>query len=263
MISKKLLHINYYKSVGIMFLLIPSLCVSVFADPVSSESVRKKYYPDGKTVLREESYRNKVLHGVVREYHENGQLNVLSNYRDGKMHGTQIMYHEDGGVISEEKYEDGRLLNDQDEFYSGEKSYHYPDGSLFATTAYLDGFQHGETRIYYPTGELKIEMQAKKGKYIGRATKYFPSGEIQAVGQMSKGKINGVYKEYFESGKIRAIIPFRRGNMHGKARLLDEEGNLIVEVKFDNDIAKYRLIGANYREIGNMEAVIFNKDMLF
>jgi antitoxin component YwqK of YwqJK toxin-antitoxin module len=58
-----------------------------------------KYY-----VSRYEYYKNDVLHGEFKEYHENSKLKAKGQYRDGNLHGTVTHYYQNGKIKKVLKY---------------------------------------------------------------------------------------------------------------------------------------------------------------
>ena len=52
-----------------------------------------------------------LVSGVVRQWHDNGQLRSEEIYKDGKKDGVWKRWNEEGKLISEETYKDGELIS--------------------------------------------------------------------------------------------------------------------------------------------------------
>lgn len=50
------------------------------------------YFPDGKTLLSTESYKEGLLDGEANTYYKDGKLNEIAHYKAGKLHGNRIRY---------------------------------------------------------------------------------------------------------------------------------------------------------------------------
>ena len=52
-----------------------------------------------------------MLHGVVREWHDNGQIMVETHYADNKRHGLNRYWSKDGQLFKEQVYEHGNSVS--------------------------------------------------------------------------------------------------------------------------------------------------------
>ena len=94
-----------------------------------------------------------VYQGVVKWYHENGNLFQLVNYDKGILNGKRQVYYENGKIKTEENYKQGKK--------DGKWKASYENGNAKETGFFENGQKEGVWKIYYSNGKLK-----NKGKYV-------------------------------------------------------------------------------------------------
>ena len=115
---------------GFLAILVGALatCWCPFPEPESGEEKRLKEleealaeeenspYPDQqeikglrKAVAHYRGHLGKNLHGLVTEWHGNGQKAEEATYEDGKLHGLAIAWHENGQKKAETTFKDDEL----------------------------------------------------------------------------------------------------------------------------------------------------------
>ncbi len=144
-------------------------------------------YPDGSK--REESRLVEGQpHGLVKFWHQNGQLQTLGqmragkqyglwqqwnadgqliyvrNYRNGLYHGDVITYSESGEVARKERYEMGRIVGERYEAID------YGKGLRVTRTQYKDGLLHGSHKVteagkLLQSGEHILGLKVGKWKF--------------------------------------------------------------------------------------------------
>lgn len=60
------------------------------------------------------------LHGLIREWYEDGTAKTATLFKNGKRHGKSTYWHPDGSVMKEQLYEEDVLKEDK-HFEKGEK----------------------------------------------------------------------------------------------------------------------------------------------
>jgi antitoxin component YwqK of YwqJK toxin-antitoxin module len=111
------------------------------------------YFADGKRVFSEENYVDGVLHGVVKNYYDNGNLTEETYYKDGKKHGTSKIYTESGILIEDVNYENGKL--------NGLAKYFDIKGVIKEKGMYADGERKGKWEFYID-GEISKKGRPRK-----------------------------------------------------------------------------------------------------
>ena len=69
-----------------------------------------RWYHDNGNVKAECRYKNNKLEGISCFFYESGRLKAKENYKDNKLEGMSKKYYETGSVKSEEYYKKGTLL---------------------------------------------------------------------------------------------------------------------------------------------------------
>jgi antitoxin component YwqK of YwqJK toxin-antitoxin module len=111
------------------------------------------YFADGKRVFSEENYVDGVLHGVVKNYYDNGNLTEETYYKDGKKHGTSKIYTESGILIEDVNYENGKL--------NGLAKYFDIKGVIKEKGMYAYGERKGKWEFYID-GEISKKGRPRK-----------------------------------------------------------------------------------------------------
>ena len=86
----------------------------------SENGLNKKYYDGGKSDQIHTIFTkiNNQIHGIYKEYYENGILKLESNYNNGKGDGKFISYHKNGSLFREKFYNKDGVAETIKEFYS-------------------------------------------------------------------------------------------------------------------------------------------------
>ncbi|RAX58240.1 hypothetical protein CCZ01_03985 [Helicobacter monodelphidis] len=109
--------------------------------------------------------------GVIKEYHENGNLAHEVEFKNGKIQGVERAYHTNGK----------------------------PKGEI----PYKNSKRDGVTKIYNEDGNLRAEIPYKDGKKDGVEKWYYENGNLWRETPYKDGKIEGIKKEYDENGNLK------------------------------------------------------------
>lgn len=94
-----------------------------------------------------------IYHGIVKWYHENGNIFQIVNYKNGILFGTLQVFYENGKLKNKSTYRNGKI--------EGKWSEYFENSKLKETGMYLKGQKDGLWKTYYYNGKLKSE-----GKYV-------------------------------------------------------------------------------------------------
>lgn len=176
-----------------------------FTGGTNPEAVEEIYYRSG-TKASENPYRSlqkKILHGQVRQWHENGQLKSEGYYEQGEQAGPFKAWYENGDLQSTFHVPfglEGQHLN----------TTYYPNGQLKRRDVYLGSelaegacyTASGQDTTYYPFEIMPLFPGGEQEmfKYLGRNIRY-PK-------KASKQRIQGlVIVQYTVSAKGDIIEP--------------------------------------------------------
>lgn len=67
---------------------------------------------------------------------------------------------------------------------------------------------------------------------------YYENGQPQFLQQYLNGVKHGEYKDWFKSGQLRTMGYFNMGIREGVWQWYGEEGNLVLQVKYDRQMAQ-------------------------
>jgi len=128
--------------------------------------------------LTETKYKNGLLHGETKEYHDNGRLAKLDMYKEGHLHGEIKKYYKNGRLEELITYKDGKR--------EGAMKCYYTNGALKIDSLYKNGRVDGLQKIYYKTGELWSETKYKNGELIVETRWYNKDGTQIGVSTKKK-----------------------------------------------------------------------------
>ena len=93
------------------------------------------YFPDGKTLMSQETYKANKLNGERKIFYKNGLLTEISNYVDGKLNGNRKRFGDDGKVTEDMTYDMG-IVNGPAVIYD-------ENGEVYARGNYEKGLKTG------------------------------------------------------------------------------------------------------------------------
>lgn len=111
------------------------------------------YYPDGKTLMIEENYKNGLLDGTYKSYYKTGKINEILNYKAGKLNGSAKRYADNDNLIDDLNYVNGKL--------EGPAKYYNIYGKLIFAGNYKDDEKIGEWE-YYENGKKENSAKLKQ-----------------------------------------------------------------------------------------------------
>lgn len=71
---------------------------------IRTDSAFEQFYPDGSPRFYFPVLKNGLREGVVRRWHQNGQLQAIGEYRNGREYGTWFEYDSLGNEINREEW---------------------------------------------------------------------------------------------------------------------------------------------------------------
>ncbi|RDU66684.1 hypothetical protein CQA53_02605 [Helicobacter didelphidarum] len=240
-----------------------TLCFDMRGNP--KNGVVKEYHENGNLAYEVE-FKNGRIQGVERAYHTNGKLKAKIPYKNSKRDGVTKIYNENGNLRWETPYKDGKK--------DGVGKWYYENGNLMWETPHKDGKKDGVEKWYYENGNLWIETPYKDGIKDGKTKWYREDGSLDSSTQDSSNadssptpssedyshlpecknnedKIKGcVERSYYQSGNLKAETPYKNDGIDGVFRLYWENGNLNSEALYRNN----KIVGKikRYREDGSL-----------
>ncbi len=138
-----------------VFMLSLILSTSLYAKEYKKSEIKEcEPKEDGLLVLCD--LNNLPITGTVKNFYENGELQIETSYQNGVKEGVQKSYYKDGNVWIVSVYQNG--------LKTGIEKYYRPNGVVYGETSYQNGKKEGFQRWYFENGSLKKEKKFKDGK---------------------------------------------------------------------------------------------------
>ena len=120
-----------------------------------------------------------LANGILKEYHENGNLLEEVPWKNGAREGIEKVYYE--------------------------------NGNLFIEASYKNGVREGISKVYYENGKLALESPYKNNKIEGISKEYYENGNLWIETLYKNDKKDGISKAYYENGKLKSEAIFKEG----------------------------------------------------
>jgi len=133
--------------------------------------------------------------GIIKLYHDNGQLRVACPYENGKLNGKMKIFDKDGNLNAEQDFVAGVL--------SGPSKKYYKTGELSRSYKCINGVQSGTEKIYSKTGVLFLSINYIHGVLSGTKKVYYKTGELNSTVNFINGKQCPPHVAYYENGVKR------------------------------------------------------------
>lgn len=112
----------------------------------------------------------------------------------------------------------------------------YGTGEISRRYTKIDGKKEGLMIDYYPSGSLKGERMFENDIQVGKTTIYHKNGKIKEVQYYTDGKIHGGDTLFYDTGQPEMVLTFNKGLKDGYVRKWSQDGTLIYEAKYENEI---------------------------
>jgi len=205
----------------------------IYTDDREISKTKWRYYPN-KQLSEEFQYKNGKLHGLGRNWYENGQKMALLTFVNGLKNGSITLWYENGQISEMGNYINNNLNGIKTKWSENGQlvgKYKYVNSELIFSTVY----------IYYPNGQLKQmygkqEDDSDEWKYVakldGNWTHWYENGQKKQEQHYDDGVLNGSIKSWHENGQLECEGNNKNGNNHGKMMCWHDNGLLSAEVSF-------------------------------
>ena len=225
--GKLLDYITQYNDKGI-------LIAKFFKEGETYDKEYKTFYDDG-SLCESYNFKNGSLHGLVEEFHPNGQQKVRIHYQEGKITGTLETWFDNGQPERKEFYKSGVL--------DGESFSWNKNGQICSKLFHLNGKNDGIVTGYYDNGMMKSKVEYKDGKFHGECLRYFEDGSLQYFANYDNGLLDGEVVKYYEKGIIFTKEYFTAGVPCGTYLQNYIDGSLCTTYSYKDGLIDGRVIG--------------------
>ncbi|MFH0893865.1 MAG: toxin-antitoxin system YwqK family antitoxin [Bacteroidota bacterium] len=140
------------------------------------------YHEDGRTVLAEGQYINKLRDSIWKFYTFDAHLISVGVYKKNKLNGVCKTYYPLSGKINEE-------------------------------ISYTDSIKNGPWKQYYEAGNIKLESQYVNGKMEGLYKTYWDNKNLMIIGKYVNDYSEGRWVFYKADGKIEKVENYKKGKL--------------------------------------------------
>jgi len=112
----------------------------------------------------------------------------------------------------------------------------YVTGEISRRYYVIDGKKEGLMTDYHPDGSLKAERFFENDTQVGKTTIYHKNGKVKEVQYYKEGKLHGGDTLFYDDGKPEMVITFNLGKKDGYIRKWAQDGSLIYEAKYSNEV---------------------------
>lgn len=123
------------------------------------------FFNERKQVLRQETYKNDLLHGKSIVYfpanpkEEKLLQSEVTNYENGSFHGEWTQYFKSNGKIKAHGvYKDG--------YFNGQVKYYYPNGMVQSSGWYKHNVRNGYWKTFDPEGNVETKVYYHNDKVL-------------------------------------------------------------------------------------------------
>lgn len=247
------------------------VAVRTFVDSTKIQVYRLEYGP-GKPAKEYGYYMEdgqvEIKHGILREWHKNGELEREVPYISGLKWGVEKIYRDDGTMLSSIDWEQGQKNGTEVIWWENGKSKkqqsHYINGKIDGTSQswyvsgelreeiiYINGLREGPTISWYQGGKKASEEPYKDDKLNGVALRYYADGKKSFECSHVAGARDGLCMSYYPNGKLQSRVKYRDGVRlaetaenfaeNGELQARDEARKMVEQIQDDKDLVRSAL----------------------
>jgi uncharacterized protein len=205
-----------------------------------------KHYHENGQINSEENYVLGILEGTIKYYDDNGKLSSIHHYIDDERESISTYYANDGKTIQYQlKYRRGDVIaiaymtknNKMSEMIPvGNDTIHfvsyYSDGKISCEMSFFKGQRVGKELFYYPNGKLSDDVTALYNDYNGSYFEYYSNGNKKLESNYYYNELNGPFIQYNENGTKKMEGNYVYSYPHGIFKLYDNKGVIVKEIEF-------------------------------
>jgi antitoxin component YwqK of YwqJK toxin-antitoxin module len=160
----------------------------------------KMTYENGQVKWLEQAKNGKRQ--LRADWHEKGMRAWEGNYKGDNIHGLEREWYENGQKKVEVYWNDGLIVT---------ASSWLPDGSKCPLTNIKDG--NGLSVTYHENGKKEWETHYRDGKQHGLNTQWLLNGQKWTEDNYKDGKRHGPFTRWDEEGKVKSQTMWENGVM--------------------------------------------------
>ena len=175
--------------------LIIILGLTISCQPNQDKEVTASY--DNGAPQQELTYINgktDSLNYDVKQFNEDGTIEMVGRIRNGKQDGLYTWYYPNGNKKWVENFKNG---------YSVDTTHCYYEQGQIKRIIYPSDNGTRKAIEYYDSGEIKIITFLTNGDFIDSTwTAFYKNRQVKELGNLKTGRRQGVWKFYSDSGQL-------------------------------------------------------------
>lgn len=129
------------------------------------------YSPDDELIQRCTYNKDSIPNGICEFFSKEGVLTSLAHYSEGKLHGINKDYFDNGKIKAIINYNGGLL--------EGDCIYYHSNGQIEQTGYFVNNLFHGLYKYYDSMGIIIADAIYQKGLKKGKSHEYYEDGSIK------------------------------------------------------------------------------------
>ena len=151
------------------------------------------FYPgfrleEEKPVINNNKVKGHYVQGLIRRWHDNGQLASEFNYVDGCKVGQDLTWHKNGQPRVKTTYYEGKLDGQYEQYTEG--------GTLLVSGEYHNGGRSGAWYDYDVSSGTTTQAHYRLNERNGKYRRYTASHDLLEAGQCSNNVKVGLWREW-------------------------------------------------------------------
>lgn len=175
-------------------------------------------YHENGTLKEVSQYKDNLLNGLSKGWHENGNPWFEYTLQMGKTEGKAITYFYNGLIRTEQQY--------KNDVKDGEEIEYTYQGILFAKANYREGKKQGLTTLYHPGGKVREQLNYTDGLEDGQYQSFYLDGQPFETGTYVAGKRQGLWTSLHENGKPKDSTTYSDNEVTGPFSEYFDNGNI-------------------------------------
>ena len=136
-----------------------------------------------------------LANGILKEYHENGNLAFEAPWKNGMPEGIEKVYYENGNLEFEALWKNNKI--------EGISKWYYENGNLKFEIPWKNNKIEGIVKRYDINGNLRCEIVFKEGKAISGFMYDFITGKKQ---EMTNADLHNLLRELYVLRELSFIL---------------------------------------------------------
>jgi antitoxin component YwqK of YwqJK toxin-antitoxin module len=143
-----------------------------------------------------------LLHGLLEQFDDAGNLALLAQFDAGKQHGAMAVYDADGVLVQRCAFRHGLAHGLMETFVNGRR---------VAARTMVDGVANGESLTFDEAGRLAARVELVAGQLDGPAAFFDADAQVVQRCSYRATLLHGALRRYWPNGALQEETMYRDG----------------------------------------------------